>query len=105
MLKDSHAFAGFSVNDIDAAKRFYGEVLGLGVEPNEMGIIDIQLGGGNHVIAYPKPNHEPATFTRSGSRLMSTPSGLGSTMSGSRNHPTRFLSLSTSREPLRLALS
>jgi len=63
MLKDSHAFAGFSVNDIDAAKKFYGEVLGLGVETNEMGIIDIQLGGGSHVIAYPKANHEPATFT------------------------------------------
>jgi predicted enzyme related to lactoylglutathione lyase len=63
MLKDSHAFAGFSVNDIDAAKRFYGEVLGLGVDTNEMGILDIQLGGGSHVIAYPKPNHEPATFT------------------------------------------
>lgn len=63
MLKDSHAFAGFSVDDIDAAKKFYGEVLGLGSEPNEMGILDIQLGGGNHVIAYPKPNHEPATFT------------------------------------------
>ena len=63
MLKDAPAFAGFSVNDIDAAKRFYGEVLGLGVETNEMGILDIQLGGGSHVIAYPKPNHEPATFT------------------------------------------
>jgi catechol 2,3-dioxygenase-like lactoylglutathione lyase family enzyme len=63
MLKDSHAFAGFSVDDIDAARRFYSEVLGLAVETNEMGILDIQLGGGSHVIAYPKPNHEPATFT------------------------------------------
>ena len=63
MLTDSHAFAGFSVNDIDAAKKFYGEFLGLSVGTNEMGILDIQLGGGSHVIAYPKPNHQPATFT------------------------------------------
>jgi predicted enzyme related to lactoylglutathione lyase len=63
MLKDSHAFAGFSVDDIDAARKFYGEVLGLSVESNEMGIIEVEAGGGNHFIAYPKPDHQPATFT------------------------------------------
>ena len=63
MLKDSHAFAGFSVDDIDKARGFYKDVLGLTVTNDEMGIIDIGLGGGNHVIAYPKPNHEPATYT------------------------------------------
>ena len=63
MLKDSHGFAGFSVDDIQRAKRFYGDVLGLPVDENEMGILDIQIGGGSHAIAYPKPNHQPATFT------------------------------------------
>ena len=63
MLKDSHGFAGFSVDDIQKAKQFYGEVLGLTVNDGEMGILDIQIGGGSHVIAYPKPNHQPATFT------------------------------------------
>lgn len=63
MLKDSHPFAGFSVNDIDAAKKFYGEVLGLSVEANDMGIIEIKAGGESHFIAYPKPDHQPATFT------------------------------------------
>jgi len=28
-----------------------------------MGILDIALGSGAHVIAYPKPDHEPAGFT------------------------------------------
>ena len=63
MLKDSHGFAGFSVDDIQKAKQFYGEVLGLTVNDGEMGILDIQIGGGSHVIAYPKPNHQPATIT------------------------------------------
>ena len=63
MLKDSRGFAGFSVNDVQKAKAFYSDVLGLTVSDGEMGILDIQIGGGNHVIAYPKPNHQPATFT------------------------------------------
>ena len=58
-----HAFSGFSVTDVDEAKQFYGDALGLVVTVNEMGILDIELPGGAHVIAYPKPNHEPATFT------------------------------------------
>jgi predicted enzyme related to lactoylglutathione lyase len=31
-LQDSKAFSGFSVDDPDAAKRFYGETLGLRTE-------------------------------------------------------------------------
>ena len=42
---------------------FYADTLGLTVELNEMGILDIALGSGAHVIAYPKPDHEPAGFT------------------------------------------
>lgn len=64
MLKESKAFGGFSVNDTAAAKEFYSNVLGLEVKDEAMGgVISIQLAGGNHVIAYPKPNHIPATFT------------------------------------------
>jgi catechol 2,3-dioxygenase-like lactoylglutathione lyase family enzyme len=63
MLKDAHAFGSFSVDDLDAAKRFYGEKLGLGVEMTEQGLM-IRLGGGARVFAYPKgPAHEPASFT------------------------------------------
>jgi catechol 2,3-dioxygenase-like lactoylglutathione lyase family enzyme len=62
MLRNSHAFSGFSSNDISKAKEFYGEKLGLEVT-EENGILRLQLGGGHTVIIYPKENHEPATFT------------------------------------------
>jgi catechol 2,3-dioxygenase-like lactoylglutathione lyase family enzyme len=64
MLKDSKAFSGFSVNDIPKAKEFYGQTLGLDIsEEAGMGILSLRLAGGSTVIIYPKPNHEPATFT------------------------------------------
>ncbi|HEY4060491.1 MAG TPA: VOC family protein [Puia sp.] len=62
MLAQSNAFSGFSVNDLAAAKKFYGQTLGLKIS-EEMGLLTIHLAGGSKVIAYPKPNHTPATFT------------------------------------------
>ncbi|MCC8410374.1 VOC family protein [Mucilaginibacter sp. UR6-1] len=63
MFKPNSAFAGFSVNNIEKAKEFYGTTLGLEVNLNEMGVLDIKLPGGGSAIIYPKPNHQPATFT------------------------------------------
>lgn len=63
MFRNAHALSGFSVNDIEAAKNFYGQTLGLEVSVNEMGILEIKLGSGATVMAYPKDNHQPATFT------------------------------------------
>ena len=62
MLKDSHAFSGFSVDDLEAAKKFYGEKLGLDVSENEQGLI-VGLLGSNGVFVYQKDDHVPATFT------------------------------------------
>jgi predicted enzyme related to lactoylglutathione lyase len=62
MLGSSAAFSGFSSNDIEAAKRFYGETLGVDVSEDN-GILNLNLAGGQRVIIYPKDNHEPATFT------------------------------------------
>jgi catechol 2,3-dioxygenase-like lactoylglutathione lyase family enzyme len=62
MLKDSHAFSGFSSNDLEAARAFYGDTLGLDVT-EENGLLNLSLAGGGHVIIYPKPDHQPATFT------------------------------------------
>ncbi|GAA1445266.1 VOC family protein [Leifsonia poae] len=56
-------FSGFSVTDIAAAKAFYGDTLGLAVTEGPMGNLDLALPGGSHVFIYPKPDHEPATFT------------------------------------------
>ena len=63
MFKSTRAFSGFSVNDIQKAKIFYSSVLGLDVIENSMGIIELHIEGGNKIIAYPKSNHVPATFT------------------------------------------
>jgi predicted enzyme related to lactoylglutathione lyase len=63
MLKDSQAFSGFAVKDLDAAKAFYGDTLGLDVRTGEMGMLELRLPGGATVIVYPKPDHVPATYT------------------------------------------
>ena len=62
MLGDSKAFSGFSANDIEKAKKFYGRTLGLKVSESN-GLLTLHLAGGNDVLIYPKPNHTPATFT------------------------------------------
>lgn len=56
------AFSGFSVHDLEKARRFYGETLGLKVEDEGAGL-NLHLPGGGNVFIYPKDNHEPATFT------------------------------------------
>jgi predicted enzyme related to lactoylglutathione lyase len=62
MLKDSRAFSGFSVNDIEKAKEFYGRTLGLKTSESR-GLLHLHFAGGTTVLVYPKPNHVPATFT------------------------------------------
>ena len=62
MLSDSKAFSGFSVNDTQKAKEFYGQTLGLEVSESN-GLLTLHLAGDNKVLIYPKPNHVPATFT------------------------------------------
>ena len=63
MFKDNQAFSSFSVDDVEAARRFYGEKLGLEVAPNAMGNLDLVLAGGARIMVYPKPTHQAATFT------------------------------------------
>ncbi|MFC9425924.1 VOC family protein [Streptomyces sp. NPDC056987] len=62
MFGRSEAFSGFAVDDIDKARRFYGETLGLEVT-EEYGLLRLRLAGGTTVLIYPKPDHTPATFT------------------------------------------
>ena len=62
-LKDSKAFSGFSVDDLKKAKDFYANVLGLEMVDNPMGHLELHIKGGSRILIYPKPNHEPATFT------------------------------------------
>ncbi|MEO5885782.1 MAG: VOC family protein [Candidatus Limnocylindrales bacterium] len=63
MFRESRAFSGFAVKDIAAAKTFYAETLGLDVQDGPMGMLDLHLAAGATVLVYPKPDHEPATYT------------------------------------------
>jgi len=62
MFKDSKAFSGMAAGDIDAARAFYADTLGLEVT-EEHGILTLHLATGGQVIVYPKPDHTPADFT------------------------------------------
>jgi catechol 2,3-dioxygenase-like lactoylglutathione lyase family enzyme len=62
MFKDTEAFSGFAVPDIEEARAFYGETLGLEVS-EEHGLLTLRLAGGQPVLVYPKPDHRPAVFT------------------------------------------
>jgi len=58
------AFSGFSVDDTAKAKDFYGQTLGLEIsELPEGGLLQLTIANGGNVLIYPKPNHEPASFT------------------------------------------
>lgn len=63
MLTLTYAFSGFAAPDIDAARSFYRDTLGLTVTDEMMGQISLDLPGGGWVLIYPKPDHVPATYT------------------------------------------
>ena len=64
MLAKSNAFSGFAVDDLEKARDFYGETLGLEVELiDDPGLLNIKLAGDRNVLVYPKGDFEPATYT------------------------------------------
>lgn len=63
MLEHSKAFSGIAVTDLEQARRFYGEVLGLRVDDGEMGMLVLRPAGGRPILLYPKPDHVPAGYT------------------------------------------
>lgn len=62
MLTDSHAFGGFSSNEIAKCQEFYATTLGLKVTAAN-GLLTLQFASGARTIIYPKADHQPATFT------------------------------------------
>ncbi|MCE7006859.1 VOC family protein [Kibdelosporangium philippinense] len=62
MFENTKAFSGFSVDDIDAARRFYGEVLGLRISEAN-GMLTLHIAGDRDTLVCPKKDHVPATFT------------------------------------------
>src|SRR5262249_17199229 len=55
----------FSVRNLDEARKFYAQTLGLEVSdvPGMSDLLQLRLGGGATIMVYAKPNHAPATFT------------------------------------------
>jgi catechol 2,3-dioxygenase-like lactoylglutathione lyase family enzyme len=63
MLKDTKAFSGFAVDDVEAAQRFYEDVLGIETSVAH-GLMTLHLAGGDRpTLVYPKPDHTPADYT------------------------------------------
>ena len=62
MVAFKAVFSGLSVNDIKAAKQFYGDTLGLALADDSMGL-RWKLPSGGELFMYEKPNHEPASYT------------------------------------------
>ncbi len=64
MIMHNKIFSSFSTNDLSRTKNFYSELLGLNVsERSDMSILELSNDRGVYAVIYPKPNHEPATFT------------------------------------------
>lgn len=62
VFKNSKAFSGFSVNDLQKAKEFYSKTLSFDVSEMD-GFLNLHIGNDAKVLIYPKSNHIPATFT------------------------------------------
>ncbi|HVC42899.1 MAG TPA: VOC family protein [Candidatus Saccharimonadales bacterium] len=62
LLRNSKAFSGFAVNDLDKARAFYGETLGLNTSAQE-GLLTLHLAGDRDTLIYFKPDFAPATYT------------------------------------------
>jgi catechol 2,3-dioxygenase-like lactoylglutathione lyase family enzyme len=62
MFANTRAFSGFAVDDLETARRFYGETLGLRTS-EQHGLITLHLAGDRDTIVYPKPDHAPANYT------------------------------------------
>jgi len=62
MFANTRAFSGFAVGDLQAAEKFYGEILGIAI-PERGGLLTLHLAGGRDTLVYPKPGHVPADYT------------------------------------------
>ena len=65
MFTNTKAFSGFAVGDLQKARTFYGETLGLKttVLDEENGLMVLHLAGGRDTVVYRKPDFTPATYT------------------------------------------
>jgi catechol 2,3-dioxygenase-like lactoylglutathione lyase family enzyme len=62
MFKNTKAFSGFAVDDVDKAREFYADTLGIEVS-EENGLLTLQIADDRPTLVYPRPNHTPAEYT------------------------------------------
>ena len=63
MFSETKAFSGFAAPDIEAARAFYADKLGIRTT-EEHGLLTLHLQGGERpTLIYPKPDHMPASYT------------------------------------------
>jgi catechol 2,3-dioxygenase-like lactoylglutathione lyase family enzyme len=62
MFANTKAFSGFAVDDIDRAREFYGDTLGLKTS-EQHGLLFLHIAGDRDTLAYLKPGHVPAEYT------------------------------------------
>jgi predicted enzyme related to lactoylglutathione lyase len=65
MFANTKAYSGFAVDDLDEAKGFYGETLGLNTEilDEQNGLLTLHIAGDRDTLIYLKPDHQPASYT------------------------------------------
>jgi catechol 2,3-dioxygenase-like lactoylglutathione lyase family enzyme len=65
MLGNTKAFSGFAVDDLQKAKEFYGETLGLktSILDEDAGLMTLHLAGDRDTFVYQQPGSTPASYT------------------------------------------
>ena len=65
MFADSKAYSGFAVDDLQKAKQFYTETLGLRMSEIDAdnGLMALHISGSRDILVYLSPTHGPASFT------------------------------------------
>jgi catechol 2,3-dioxygenase-like lactoylglutathione lyase family enzyme len=65
MLTNSKAYSGFAVDDLEQAREFYSDTLGLETKliDEENGLLSLELAGDRPTLVYRKPDHTPAEYT------------------------------------------
>jgi catechol 2,3-dioxygenase-like lactoylglutathione lyase family enzyme len=65
MFANTKAFSGFAVDDVQKAREFYGDTLGIKttVLDEENGLLSLHLAGDRDTIVYRKADYTPATYT------------------------------------------
>ena len=65
MFADTKAYSGFAVDDLQKARKFYGDTLGLRTSliSEENGLMSLDLAGDRGTLVYEKSDFIPATYT------------------------------------------